>query len=354
MLHGIYTALITPFTTRDQLDTEGLAALIEFQLTQGVSGLVPIGTTGESPTLLDTERCQILEQICNQTNGRTTIIAGTGNSSTAHALAHCRRAAEHGADGVLLVDPYYNGPSSLEIRREYIAPIAREMPPQLELIPYLVPARTGTRLEAQDLALLAREFAHICTVKEASTPDHAADIRRLCGGHFSILCGEDRLNLELMQRSDIAANGAISVVANIAPAALQTMYTYARSGQWREAEQIRRRLAPLCSIVQVETVEQSPCGPVRCRARNPVPIKMLMQLLGMPAGPCRAPLGRLTRGGLIQVRRAVQQVLDTDASILEPIEHFFNVDIAARLADPTLEETLVYSEYVSSCAENVL
>lgn len=353
MLHGIYTALITPFTAQGQLDMAGLEALTEFQLTQGVSGLVPIGTTGESPTLLDTERGQILAQIDRQTNGRTTIIAGAGSHSTAHALEHCRRAAEHGVDGVLLVDPYYNGPSSLEIRREYIAPIAREMPPHLELIPYLVPARTGTRLEAQDLALLAREFANICTVKEASTPDHAADIRRLCGAQFSILCGEDRLNLALMQRGDIAANGAISVVANIAPAALQAMYTYAHAGQWREAEQIQRRLAPLCSIVQVETVEQSPCGPVPCRARNPVPIKTLMHLLGMPAGPCRAPLGRLARGGLAQVRRAIQQVLDDDASILEPIEHFFNVDIAARLADPTLEETLAYSAYVNTYEERV-
>lgn len=224
----------------------------------------------------------------------------------------------------------------------------------MPLIPYLVPARTGTRLEAQDLGLLARYFSNIRAVKEASTPTNAARIRRICGADFSILSGEDSLNLELMQRGDIAANGAISVVANIAPAALQRMRTYIEAGQWREAEQIQQRLTPLCSIVQVETNEDSPLGPVCCRARNSVPIKMLMHLLGMPAGPCRAPLGRLTRRGLAQVRQAIRQVLDSDASILEPIERFFQVDIAARLADRTLDDLLAYTDYSAVNEETAL
>jgi len=344
MFHGTYTALITPCTTEGQLDAAGLEALIEFQIEQGVSGLVPVGTTGESPTLRDEERYQIVERVCEQAAGRAQVLAGAGSNNTAHALDYCRHAAEHGADGALLVDPYYNGPSSLEIRREYIAPIARELP-QLPLVPYLVPARTGTCLEAEDIGLLAREFDNIRTVKEASTPTHAARVRRICAAGFSILSGEDSLNLELMQRGDIAANGAISVVANIAPAALQALCAHAEAGQWQEAERIQRQLAPLCSIVQVETSEISPLGPVRCRARNPVPIKTLMHVLGMPAGPCRAPLGRLTLAGLAQVRQAIRDVLDSDSSILEPIERFFQVDIAARLADRTLDEFLAYTEY---------
>ncbi|MFT5090682.1 MAG: 4-hydroxy-tetrahydrodipicolinate synthase [Candidatus Latescibacterota bacterium] len=113
MFYGTYTALITPFTAEGQLDAAGLEALVEFQIEQGISGLVPTGTTGESPTLLDRERYQVVEHVCNRAAGRVQVIAGAGSNSTAHALDYCRHAAEHGADGALLVDPYYNGPSSL-------------------------------------------------------------------------------------------------------------------------------------------------------------------------------------------------------------------------------------------------
>ncbi len=347
MISGIYTALVTPMRVDGQLDSDGLEQLVEFQLQSGVSGLVPVGTTGESSTLCDDERRQVVERTCRQVTDRADIFVGAGSNSTAHAMEYCAHAAASGARGVLLVDPYYNGPSSLEIRREYLAPIARRFS-QLELIPYIVPGRTGTQLEAQDLALLAEEFANISAVKEASTAENAALIRRCCGSDLAILSGEDSINLHLMQRADIAASGAISVVANVAPAALQHMVEHALAGRWTEAEKLSTALAPLCAITQLETQEATPLGPVRCRARNPLPIKILMHLLGLPAGPCRRPLGRLTRAGFEQVRHAVRRVLIIDASVLEPIEHFFDVDIEARLADEKLAANLVYADYADN------
>ena len=345
MLTGTYTALTTPLTTDGHIDEEGLEQLIAFQLDGKVSGLVPIGTTGESPTLSEGERRTVVERVCRRTGSQARVLVGAGSNATAHALAASEHAADSGADGVLLVDPYYNGPSSLEIRCEYIAPIA-ERCPELTIVPYVVPGRTGTQLAPADLGLLVRQFANVRGVKEASGDlANAALTRQLCGPEFAILSGDDDINLTLMRTSEIAAAGAISVIANIAPAAVERLTQAALQGDWTEAERLDRALAPLTRIVHVETNEETPLGPVRCRARSPLPIKTLMRLLGMPAGPCRAPLGRMTELGVEVLCRTVRELLADDASLLTPIEYFFGVDIAARLADRALLATLSYPQY---------
>ena len=346
MLTGIYTALITPMTADGQIDEPGLERLIEFQLTSSIAGLVPAGTTGESPTLSDQERQRGIECSCRLAGSQVSVIAGAGSNSTSHTLAACAGAARAGARGVLLVDPYYNGPSSLEIRCEYIAPVARRFP-DLEIIPYVVPARTGTQLDPVDLALLATQFANVRTVKEASPNSlkNAAVTRRLCGDDFAILSGDDAANLPLMRDPEIAASGAISVVANIAPGAVSSMAEAALSGNWSEADRLHRALEPLARIVHVETIEQTPLGTVPCRARSPLPIKTLMQFLGMPAGPCRPPLGRMTRSGVEVLRVAARGILRDDPFILDPIAAHFGVDLAARLDDDELAASLSYTGY---------
>ena len=345
MFNGTYTALITPMTGDGQLDCEGLERLVEFQIAGHIAGLVVAGTTGESPTLAWEEHCELIDRVCRLVAGRCAVIAGTGSNSTSEALAASEHAAGAGADGLLLVDPYYNGPSSLEIRREYLEPVASRFP-ELQVIPYLVPGRTGTALLPEDLAILADRCANVRTVKEATgDPQNAARIRRLCGTDFTILSGDDDRTLSMIEDSSIAAAGAISVWSNLFPAPLQQMTESAMSGDADSARGRVDALAPLLASVHVQTVESTPHGPVQCKARSPLPIKTLMHLLGLPAGPCRPPLGRMTRAGLQSLIGATRQVHAADPSLFGPIADFSAVDIEARLADETLADQLTYAAY---------
>ncbi|MBW2513832.1 MAG: dihydrodipicolinate synthase family protein, partial [Deltaproteobacteria bacterium] len=152
MNSGCYTAIVTPFTqTGEAVDYPALDQLITFQIENGISGILAAGTTGESPTLTWEEHNKVTEIIARKTQGRCTCIAGTGSNNTKESIAATKHAVDAGADAVLLVDPYYNGPSSLEIRKEYIAPIAEKFP-QVTIIPYVIPGRTGAQLFPEDLA----------------------------------------------------------------------------------------------------------------------------------------------------------------------------------------------------------
>ena len=152
MESGCYTAIATPYKD-DAVDYDGLEKLVEFQIQNGITGILAVGTTGESPVLTWDEHNKVIETVANKAKDKCICIAGTGSNNTREALQASEHAARQGVDAVLLVDPYYNGPSSLEIRREYVAPIARQFP-QLEVIPYVIPGRTGAQLLPEDLALL--------------------------------------------------------------------------------------------------------------------------------------------------------------------------------------------------------
>lgn len=345
MLRGCHTALITPMRDDGSVDSRGLEKLIEFQIASGVQGLLAAGTTGESPTLLWEEHNEVIERTCRLAKGRCLAIAGTGSNSTRETLAGTEHAAHVGAGAVLLVDPYYNGPSSLEIRREYVAPVAAEFP-ELQIIPYIIPGRTGAMLQAEDLAILAQEYANVATVKEA-TADLAnmAKTRRLCGDQFAILSGDDDKTVEMMTRDDIRASGVISVMSNVLPGPIQRLTELIAAGDRAGADTLAAAMQPLFGCVGVTTQESSSHGPVLCKARNPVPVKTLMSILGMPAGPCRRPLGKLTRGGLQVLGDAVRQVHASDASLLAPVAEFFGVDIEACLADEARLAAMVYETY---------
>ncbi len=343
---GCYTALVTPMhdDAARRVDYAGLQRLVEFQAAAGVSGILAVGTTGESATLNWEEHSEVILKVSDHADGRCTVIASTGSNSTEECIASSHHVVDEGISAILLVDPYYNGPSSIEIRREYVEPVARRFP-RVQVIPYVIPGRTGTQLLPEDLAILHEQCPNVSAVKEATEDlENARRIRRLCGGDFDILSGADDLTLAMMTEPAIAGSGVISVVSNVAPAAVQRMTEAALDGRSEEAERLATALEPLFGMVTVKTQEESPHGPRLCKARNPLPIKTLMRLLGMPAGPTRRPLGRMTPQGLGAVVAAARQVYERDPEVLEPVATAFAVDIEERLGDPRHRSGLSYED----------
>lgn len=347
MLKGCFTAIITPFTARHHaVDLDGLERLVEFQLVNGIKGVLAVGTTGESPTLSWEEHNKVIEVVAGQTRGRSSCIAGTGSNNTEEAIAASKHAADLGVDAVLLVDPYYNGPSSLEIRREYVAPVARAVP-KTEVIPYVIPGRTGAQLLPEDLALLYRDCPNVSTVKEATADlENMKRTRKCCGPDYTIFSGDDGMTCEMMLNPDIRAAGVISVVSNIAPAALSQLVELLAAGKRAEADPLLKALEPLFGLVTVKTMEKTPHGEVLCRARNPLAIKTLMNLLGMPSGPCRAPIGKMTRAGLEKALEIARSVQSASPEIFAPLADFFGIDIDKRLNTPAYREGLYYESYL--------
>lgn len=344
MQPGCYTAIITPFRG-DAVDYEGLDQLVDFQIQNGITGILAVGTTGESPSLTWQEHNQVIERVGRRVKGKCLCIAGTGSNNTREALEASTHAARAGVDAVLLVDPYYNGPSSLEIRREYVEPVAAAVP-DLEVIPYVIPGRTGTQLLPEDLGLLSRRCANVTTVKEAT--GNLANMKRTrtcCGPEFTILSGDDGMTYAMMTDPEILAAGVISVASNVAPAAVCRLVRLLAEKRLEEAARLRDDLAPLFGLVTVTTTEKTPFGDVATRFRNPIATKALMQILGMPAGGCRRPLGRMTRQGIDVVLAAAHKVRQTNPAILQPVAEFFDIDIDRRLQDPNIIEGMTYREY---------
>jgi len=344
MLKGCFTAIVTPLK-EDAVDYEGLGQLAEFQIVNGITGILAVGTTGESPVLTWDEHNKVIDGVAAKTKDKCICIAGAGSNNTKESLAGSQHAVEVGADAVLLVDPYYNGPSSLEIRREYIAPVASACP-SVEIIPYVIPGRTGAQLLPEDLALLFQEFDNVNMVKEATASlDNMKRTRQCCGPDFTILSGDDGMTFEMMQDPQIQAAGVISVASNVVPGPVTAMVKLLEQGESEKAQQLLTALEPLFGLVTVITKEQTPLGEVVCRARNPLGIKTLMSILGMPAGGCRQPLGKMTQNGLNTVLEAARKVQINNPELFQPIADFFNVDIGERLENPASWEGLYYNEY---------
>lgn len=340
---GCYTALITPFDPSGQLDQEGLEQLISFQIENGITGILATGTTGESPTFKWEEHLHVIAQVADGAKDKCLRIAGTGSNNTIEALEAVGHAAKEDVDAVLMVDPYYNGPSSLEIRREYYEVVAREYP-DMNIIPYIIPGRTGAQMLPQDLAILAENFENVSCVKEATgNLENMKLTRKCCGNDFKIFSGDDALVYTVMTDPEIKACGAISVMSNIAPKFVTQMVALLNQGNTDSAMKLATALKPLFDLVVVTTQEESKFGPVNCRARNPLPVKTLMQLLGMPSGPCRRPLGKMTQKGFNVLLAAAKKVQASNPEIFEPVASFFNVDIEERLNTPKFQEGLWYT-----------
>mgnify|MGYP006280837635 CR=1 FL=1 len=343
---GCYTAIVTPMKGKDAgaADFRALEKLVEFQIASGVSGILAVGTTGESPTLDWDEHSQIITKVKEFSNDRCAVIGGTGSNSTREALHSTRRVAKSRIDAVLLVDPYYNGPSSVEIRKEYVAPVAEAFS-DLEVIPYVIPGRTGAQLLPEDLAILHEQYDNVNAVKEATGDlENMKRTRELCGKSMNILSGDDDKTYSMMADDAIGAGGVVSVISNVAPAAVQQMTREILDGNIDEGKRLYDALKPLFGIVTVKTQEESPFGSRLCKARNPLPIKTLMRVLGMPVGGVRRPLGKMTRKGLNTVLKAARKVWKNNPEVLEPVGKAFDVDVEERLFDPKFSKDLAYEE----------
>ncbi|HKK90278.1 MAG TPA: 4-hydroxy-tetrahydrodipicolinate synthase, partial [Desulfobacteraceae bacterium] len=342
MKTGCYTALITPFNSDGELDSQGLDQLLEFQITNGITGILAVGTTGESPTLQWKEHNEIVATVAKKTKEKCICIAGAGSNNTSEALEAVENAAANGAEAVLLVDPYYNGPSSLEIRREYYEPVAEKFP-GTEIIPYIIPGRTGAQMLPEDLAILAQKHKNVAAVKEATgSLENMKRTRECCGRDFTIMSGDDGLVFKIMSDPAIKASGGISVMSNIAPGAMTELVMLLNQGRTKEAEALNNALSPLLGLVTVTTEEITPFGRIPCRARNPIALKTLMQILGLPSGGCRRPVGRMTKSGLEIVVAAAKKVQNSNPEIFSPLADFFNIDVDERLENPDYRKDLWY------------
>lgn len=334
---GCLTAMETPFNSDGTIDLDGLEMNIEFQISQGVKGIVPVGTTGESPTLTSKEHIRVIAKAIRFVEKRVFVLAGCGSNSTKEAIHFTAASFNDGCDGVLLVDCYYNGPSSLELREEYYRPIIEEFPDSL-FVPYIIPKRTGCALEPGDLAILAWQYPCLGAVKEARGDfNKMKEIRGLAPPGFKIFSGDDDKTYEMMLSPEISASGVISVISNIAPAAVQEMPEKILAGRIAEAKQIREALNPLFEIVTVSAQRKEKIQGKEVviidKFRNPDAIKTIMQGLGMPAGFRRRPLGKMTVEAVEQVRNALRTVWNKNPWILDPIEKFYNVSISDRLTN---------------------
>lgn len=348
-LSGCFTALLTPVSPGLNLDFQGFERNVAFQLSQGVSGLVPAGTTGGSPTLSPEEHNDVNSLTAELVDDRAYVLAGTGSNSLQEAMTYTEVAEKAGCPGVLLVDSYYNGPSSLELRKEYYGYLAKRHP-KITIVPYIIPGRTGCELSVPDLAWLAWTYPNLRAVKEATgNLERMAETRRLTPEGFAIFSGDDNLTRLMMLDSGIKACGAISVTANFCPAAVQQLCDAIIKGETECAEALNRALSPLFDVVTVKAkrMVKIPPGigeefPVEDKFRNPVALNTIMNGLGMPAGPCRAPLGKMTSVGVTIVRDALRCVWRDNPELLRPIEEFYKVDISKRLADDGIWDSLAY------------
>jgi 4-hydroxy-tetrahydrodipicolinate synthase len=281
LLRGAYTALITPMKENGDPDYDGFRELIRFQIDQGIDGLVPLGTTGETPTLEEDEEERLIRIAVEETKGRLPLIVGTGSNSTKYAVKYTRRARELGVDIALVVTPYYNKPNDEGIYRHFEA-VAREG--GLPVLIYNIAARTGKNIATPLMDRLSR-IPGIIGVKEASGDigqmgdvlREVAAPRRAEGKPFTVLSGDDALTLPL---ASLGGDGVISVISNLVPGKVKAMTRLCLEGSFEEARKIHFELVPLIRAAFIET--------------NPVPIKAAMGWAGFPAGPTRLPLGPLS------------------------------------------------------------
>jgi len=343
---GTWTALITPFTTDNKVDYEGLQKNIEFQINQGITGILPVGTTGESPTLSSQEHDQVVEKSGEFAGNRCGVLAGTGSNSTREALEHTRNALECGIEQVLLIDCYYNGPSSLELRENYYRVILEEFP-QVKIVIYVIPGRTGTAITPVDIALLNEKYGRVLAIKEAT-----GDLERMAEEHsimpeMSIMSGDDDKTYRMMTDPGISASGVISVISNLVPGAVSEMVKALINGDQKKGKELEEKLKPLFSLVTVKAkskriLKNGKMVEVEDRFRNPLAIKTMMSALGMPSGMPRPPLGKMTPEGVKIVRDALNKVYRDSPEILKPIEDFYGINIQERLNNNHIWDNLTF------------
>ncbi|OLE53684.1 MAG: 4-hydroxy-tetrahydrodipicolinate synthase [Acidobacteria bacterium 13_1_20CM_3_53_8] len=271
-MRGCATALITPFKANGDVDAERFGSLVERQISGGVRLLVPCGTTGESVTMTEDERREVIRITVEIARGRARVIAGTGSNSTALAIEHSRGAKELGADAVLLVAPYYNKPTQEGLYAHFraIAEAVKELP----VVIYNVPGRTSSNISGETQLRLARDVENIVATKEASgNLSQIMAILRERPENFSVFSGDDALTLAMIA---LGADGLVSVASNETPEMMSQMVDAALDGEWTRARELHYRLLPLMEGNFVES--------------SPGPVKAAMALMGLIEEELRLPL----------------------------------------------------------------
>jgi len=285
MFRGAIVALVTPFRN-GTVDEKALCDLIESCLADGVSGFVPCGSTGESATLSHAEHKQVVELTVQAVRGRAKVIAGTGSNATAEAIDLTRHARDVGADGALLISPYYNKPTQEGIYRHYEA-VARAV--DLPILVYNIPGRTASNVLPETLARLA-EIENVAGVKEASgNIEQISNVVRLCGPDFIVLSGDDTFTLPVLA---VGGHGVISAAANVTPRDFVDLCRTWEAGDIERAQAIHRKILPLCAALFLET--------------NPIPLKAALHLMGKITDEIRLPLTRMTPANLEKLRLALK------------------------------------------------
>ncbi|MDR2509778.1 MAG: 4-hydroxy-tetrahydrodipicolinate synthase [Spirochaetaceae bacterium] len=290
---GAWTALITPMNENGAVNFDAWRELIRFQLDSGIDGLVPIGTTGETPTLDEEEEEELIKIAVEEARGKKPVLAGAGSNSTKHAIAYCERAKRLGADAVLVVTPYYNKPNDSGLVKHFAATAEVGLP----VIVYNIAGRTGRNIPTPLMAKIA-EISGIAGVKEASGDmNQMSEVLRVItakkqaeGKDFVVLSGDDGLTVPLMS---LGGKGVISVISNLFPKQVASLTAAMNSGDYKNARKLHFELMPFIHAAFIET--------------NPVPIKYAMNRAGHKAGLCRLPLGELGDTG----KQAVDAALRT-------------------------------------------
>jgi len=289
-MQGVYPALITPFTKDDEVDAAGLKRMVEYVEEGGVAGVVPCGTTGESATLSHEEHKRVIDIVV--ANAKVPVIAGTGSNNTREAVELTRYAADAGVEACLLITPYYNKPNMRGLK-EHFRQIGDSA--DIPLILYNIPSRTGLNMSAETMVEIAAEVENVKGVKEASgNLKQVGAIIKLAkerGLDFTVVAGDDFLTLPIMS---LGGKGVISVAANIAPQPMSEMVNAMLSGDIEKAKEINLRLFPLFEAMFLET--------------NPIPVKRTAELMGLPAGHVRLPLGELSEENEHKLRQVLREL----------------------------------------------
>ena len=286
LFHSSYTALLTPFKD-NKVDYSSYKELIDFQINNGTHGLVPVGTTGESPTLSHDEHKKLIEVCIEQSNGRVPVIAGAGSNSTSEAVDFVKHACSAGADGLLVVTPYYNKPTQSGLLAHYNELIKHTSKP---IIIYDIPGRSVIQMTDETMAKLAQD-QFIVGVKDATADlTRPTRLQNIIGDNFIQLSGEDGTALAYLAAG---GHGCISVTANIAPKLLSRMHNAWRQGDINTAQEINKKLMPLHDALFCET--------------SPGPLKYAASLLGICSSDARLPIVEIEEDSKLKVKNALKQ-----------------------------------------------
>ena len=293
-LRGAYTALVTPMTESGEVDYDGFRRLIQFQIAEGIDGILPLGSTGESPTLEEGEEDKIIEIAIKEAKGKVHVMVGAGSNDTRHMIKYVERAKSMGADSALVVTPYYNKPNDEGLIRHFEAAGNVGIP----IVVYNIASRTGRNIPTSLMAKIAN-LPNMAGVKEASGDiNQMGDVireismpRAANGGSFRVLSGDDALTLPLIS---LGGDGIISVISNLVPAKVKAMTKAALEGRYDEARKLHYELLPFTKAAFVET--------------NPAPIKQALTWAGLPGGPARLPLGKLSASSEAVLKKAMEDL----------------------------------------------